>query len=55
MQKTLTFRPEDTEAVNNNTLFGSLRVLSYVVIAAMAAALLYAGYISLANWAGIAV
>ncbi len=32
-----------------------LRFLSYVVIAAMAAALIYAGYISLANWSGIAV
>jgi hypothetical protein len=32
-----------------------LRILSYVVIAVMAAALVYAGYISLANWAGIAV
>jgi hypothetical protein len=53
MQKTLTFAPEDEEAVN--AVFGSLRVLSYIVLAAMAAALLYAGYISLANWAGIAV
>jgi hypothetical protein len=55
MQKTLTFRPEDEKPVNNNPAFGALRILSYVVLAAMAAALLYAGYISLANWAGIAV
>lgn len=32
-----------------------LRILSYVVIAAMAIALIYAAYISLANWSGIAV
>ena len=32
-----------------------LRILSYVVIAAMAIALIYAAYITLANWSGIAV
>ena len=32
-----------------------LRLLGVVVIAIMAAALLYAGYISLANWSSIAV
>jgi hypothetical protein len=32
-----------------------LRILAYVVIAAMGAALVYAAYISLVNWPGIAV
>lgn len=32
-----------------------LRILSYVVIAVMAVALIYAAYISLVNWPGIAV
>lgn len=32
-----------------------LRALSYVVLAVMAVALAYAGYIALANWSGIAV
>jgi hypothetical protein len=32
-----------------------LRILSYVVIAVMAVALVYAAYIMLANWSGIAV
>jgi hypothetical protein len=41
--------------MNNKTLAGSLRILGYAVIALMAAALLYASYISLANWPGIAV
>jgi len=41
--------------VHAKALFGPFRVLSYVVLAAMAAALIYAAYISLANWASIAV
>jgi hypothetical protein len=41
--------------VHNKAIAGSLRIISYAVIAAMAAALIYAAYISLANWAGIAV
>ena len=41
--------------MKKNAVIGSLRILSYAVIAVMAAALIYAGYISLANWAGIAV
>ena len=41
--------------MNNNTVIAFLRVLSYVVIAAMAVALIYAVYISLVNWPGIAV
>jgi hypothetical protein len=41
--------------MKNNAVAGSLRIVSYVVIGVMAAALIYAGYISLANWAGIAV
>lgn len=41
--------------MHGKALIVPLRVLSYVVIAVMAAALLYAGYISLANWSGIAV
>jgi hypothetical protein len=49
-----TFRPEH-RFVNNKTLIGSLQVLSYVVLAAMAAALVYAAYISFVNWSGIAV
>lgn len=38
-----------------NALVGPLRVLSYIVLAAMAAALVYAAYIALANWPSIAV
>lgn len=34
---------------------GPLRVLSYVIVAAMAAAMVYAGGISLAYWSGIGV
>ncbi len=41
--------------MNNKAVIGSLRVLSYVVLAAMAAALVYAAYISFVNWSGIAV
>ncbi len=41
--------------MNNKTLIGSLQVLSYVVLAAMAAALVYAADISFVNWSGIAV
>lgn len=41
--------------MHNKAIAGSLRIISYAVIAAMAAALIYAAYISLANWAGIAV
>lgn len=41
--------------MNNKTIIGGLQVLSYVVIAAMAAALVYAAYISFVNWSGIAV
>ncbi len=36
-------------------LAAPLRILGYVVLAAMAAALVYAMYISLVNWASIAV
>jgi hypothetical protein len=49
-----TFRREH-RYVNNKAVIGSLRVLSYVVLAAMAAALVYAAYISFVNWSGIAV
>ena len=41
--------------MDGKALVAPLRILSYVVIAAMAAALIYAAYISLANWSGIAV
>lgn len=41
--------------MDGKALVAPLRVLSYVVIAAMAAALLYAAYIAVANWAGIGV
>jgi hypothetical protein len=41
--------------MNNKALAATLRYLSHAVIAIMAAVLLYAGYISLANWSGIAV
>jgi hypothetical protein len=36
-------------------LAGPLRIVGYVVIAAMAAALIYAVWISLSNWSSIAV
>lgn len=38
-----------------SSAFGPFKILSYVVLAVMAAALLYAFYISLANWSSIAV
>jgi hypothetical protein len=41
--------------VETRALFGPFRILGYVVIAAMAGALLYGLYIALANWASIAV
>jgi len=41
--------------MHGKAMVGPLRILSYVVLAAMAAALVYAAYISLANWASIAV
>ena len=41
--------------MNNKTVIGSLQALGYVVLAAMAAALVYAAYISFVNWSGIAV
>jgi hypothetical protein len=41
--------------VDQETAAASLRIVSYAVIAAMAAALVYAAYICLANWPGIAV
>lgn len=41
--------------MDGKALVVPLRVLGYIVIAVMAVALLYASYISLANWGGIAV
>ena len=41
--------------MNNNAVSGSLRIVGYVVIAAMAVALGYAAFIALANFSGIAV
>jgi len=41
--------------MHGKALVVPLRVLSYVVIAAMAGALVYAAYIAFVNWSGIAV
>jgi hypothetical protein len=41
--------------MRSEALFTPLRILSYVVLAAMAVALAYAGWISLAHWDGIGV
>lgn len=41
--------------MNTTAVFGPFRILGYVVLAAMAGALVYAAYIALANWASIAV
>jgi len=41
--------------LNTKALFVPFRVLGYAVLAVMTAALLYAVYIALANWASIAV
>ena len=41
--------------MQETALAGWLRIVGFVVLAAMAAALIYAGYISLANYAGIGV
>jgi hypothetical protein len=41
--------------VNSAALHGPLKILGIVVLAAMAAALVYTVYIALANWAHIAV
>ena len=37
------------------TLFTSVKVISYVVLAAMIGAIGYAAYISLTHWSGIGV
>ncbi len=36
-------------------LYGSLKIVGYVVLAAMLASILYAAYISLTHWSGIGV
>ena len=41
--------------MHSKALIGPLRIVSHVVLAAMAAAVIYAAYIALANWASIAV
>jgi hypothetical protein len=41
--------------VSSTNLHGPLKILGIVVLAVMAAALLYAAYIAIANWAHIAV
>ena len=41
--------------MDGKALVVPLRILGYVVLAAMAAALVYAAYISFVNWSGIAV
>lgn len=41
--------------MNSKTLVVPLRILGFVVLAAMAGALIYAFSIALANWASIAV
>jgi hypothetical protein len=41
--------------VNSAAAHGPLKILGIVVLAVMAAALLYAAYIALANWPHIAV
>jgi hypothetical protein len=41
--------------MHGDALFTPLRILSYVVLAAMTAALLYSGWISLTHWSGIGV
>jgi len=43
------------QAVNSTNLHGPLKILGIVVLAVMAAALLYAAYIALANWPHITV
>ena len=47
--------PSALRAVSSANLHGHLKILGIVVLAVMAAALLYAAYIALANWAHIAV
>jgi hypothetical protein len=41
--------------MNPQTMVSPLRWLGYVVLASMAAAVIYAGYISISYWPGIAV
>lgn len=41
--------------VKQETLVGSLRTLSYVVLVALAAAFVYVSYIALTHWTGIGV
>lgn len=41
--------------MHGEAFFTPLRILSYVVLAAMLVALLYSGWISLTHWSGIGV
>jgi|JRYD01.1.fsa_nt_gb hypothetical protein len=41
--------------MHGESFFTSFRIVSYVVLFAMLAAILYAGWISLAHWSGIGV
>lgn len=41
--------------MNGAALVGPLRFVSYVVVALMAAAMVYSGYITVSYWSGIGV
>ena len=41
--------------MHGESLFTPLRIVSFVVLAAMLAAIAYAGWISLTHWSGIGV
>jgi hypothetical protein len=41
--------------MNSQAAASSLKILSYVVLLAMAATLVYAAYIALTHWSGIGV
>lgn len=41
--------------MENNGAYGTARIISYVVLLAMAGAFVYVGYITLTHWTGIGV
>lgn len=41
--------------MENNGMYGALRIVSYVVLLSMAGSFLYAAYITLTHWTGIGV
>jgi hypothetical protein len=41
--------------MENNGMYGTMRIVSYVVLLAMVGAFVYVAYITLSHWTGIGV